>query len=118
MKLTKKEAARLHWELWDWLSRNPKKKKTEWPDWAIYGDITSYCFACEYDGQHNAEEDCSKCLLQFIPNDKDVGTYPYCLGGLYQKWIDTEEDSVEHSRLAAQIRDLPIRKFTRKGVIR
>ena len=48
MKLTRDEAIRLHRELWDWLTRNPDKKKMDWPRWKNFGSMNGYCFFCEW----------------------------------------------------------------------
>lgn len=51
MKLTKKKAYKLHYELWDWLYENPSKQKRDWPMWTRNGgeieEVDSDCFLCE-----------------------------------------------------------------------
>jgi len=40
----------LHYRMWDWLSKNPGKRKYEWAEWARNGGalnrVSGWCFAC------------------------------------------------------------------------
>ena len=64
MKLTKKEAFRLHFQLWDWLYHNLSKEKWEWPEWKENGGTVfnktfgTYCLLCGY-----TNNNCSICPL-------------------------------------------------------
>ena len=118
MELTKDEAIRLHRELWDWLSKNPLKRKDQWPGWEGY-EIDNpaefaYCFACWHDGQYPIDDTCEKCLLEFIPNEFMPGSHFYCLGGLFEDWQNAKRD--KRVRIAEQIRDLPVRNEPLEGV--
>jgi len=108
MKLTKEKALELHRELWDWLSKNPEKRKSQWPGWVNYDSEwargNQFCFACA--GSPNA---CEECLLEWpgvdCCNDVEEGDDK----GLFMLW-DNTSDPVKHTRLAEQIRDLPLRE--------
>lgn len=55
-KLGKLTALWLCWELWDWLAKNPDKKKSDWPEWEENGgkyNAFDNCFACEFDNQND-----------------------------------------------------------------
>ena len=60
MKLTKKKADELCYEMWNWLYHHPSKKKDYWPRWEKNGgDIPrmyAECPYCEFYG-------CQKCPL-------------------------------------------------------
>lgn len=112
MKLTKDECVNLHRELWDWLSKNPKKDKRDWPGWKNLRYIESHCFACDY-----CLYDCPNCLFIW-PYDHCISVFEIDedtdeeLGkniGIFALW-DESEDSTERTKLAEQIRDLPIRE--------
>lgn len=114
MKLTRDEAIRLHRELWDWLTRNPDKKKMDWPRWKNFGSMNGYCFFCEwalYQGgtTRSADPYCLNCPAVFTPNGKKPSSFHGCLGGLFNAWDDSQGDLQTRARLAAQIRDIPIK---------
>lgn len=73
-----------HKELWDWLSKNPDQYKDNWEGWKHNG------------GQYEVSE--NFCFM------KD-GTAAF---SLYEEWV-IEPDLQFKSKLAAQIRDLPVR---------
>jgi hypothetical protein len=53
-----------HVAMWGWLSRNPTKGKSDWPEWESNGgsirDVPSHCFACTV-ASRSGERDCTKC---------------------------------------------------------
>ena len=100
MGLTRKQTIRLHKEIWDWLSKNPKKQKDDWPRWEFNGGIIKYtanlCFLCEQ------SHGCTSCLLDPQPMGEE------CLGGLFDNWQGAKTPAAR-KKYAALIRDLPVR---------
>lgn len=109
-----------HRELWDWKAKNPDKDdRLHWPGWDYnggkYKEGAGGCFACEYVSFLDIEIDicdgCDSCPLVW-PNDlkcgddfcEEIKRYP-----LFREW-DHESNLQKRSELAAQIRDLPVRK--------
>ena len=78
----------LHEKLWlDWLAKDPKRAKSDWPRWKDNGgDIPEnsfYCFPCEYDRQHPLEQNRCSCPLDFPGWHKTTwNNEGQCLGGL------------------------------------
>jgi hypothetical protein len=71
MRLTRKKAIELCIELWEWLAETGGFKEG-WPKWNEYGEISCYCWFCEYDKQRmkvnglldvDSPEYCLKCPL-------------------------------------------------------
>ena len=100
-----------HYELWDWLSKNPDKEKEDW--FALDKNkgikVANDCFACQFDDEITGC--CRACpLICDETNNKS------CLGGLYEKYTNAKVDyrirktsSLRDKviELAKQIRDLP-----------
>ena len=82
MKLTKKKAYKLHYELWDWLYNHPLKEKRDWPGWDWNGGdydmwhIFNSCFLCEF----LLGQECVGCPLNI---DEISCYYP---SSWFQKW--------------------------------
>ena len=115
-----------HKRLWDWLSRNPLKRKDEWPEWqkngGTYLDAGNECFACD------ACPDCSRCPLVW-PNGHcyERVVEGITLNGLFKHWYVLNESSrsqynrgfldlawesiPELIQLARRIRDLPLAEY-------
>jgi hypothetical protein len=79
----------LHWELWNWLSENPLKSKSDWPMWKnkavrSLGFVVNDYFACNVSYNEDSLLDCRKCPLDNTPKDDSMGGYG-CLGGLYRE---------------------------------
>lgn len=106
-----------HYELWDWLSKNPDKGKEDWFNSIYYvgtpkKTIKDRCFACEFAWKiGNIEGErckyCPLCKREFL-----------CLNGLYDEYriaksnynLVPENKTISRTRvieLAKQIRDLP-----------
>ena len=113
MKLTKRKALELTVELWDWLTNNPEKKKTDWPGWELNGGkipkLLNDCPCCEYDDQHMTHFDdyCEHCpLLEYWPGgncEPDSRVSPW------QDWIDVTDGELlidEAKEAATEIADL------------
>ena len=100
MKLTKKRAVELHRELWDWLYKNPSKRKYHWPRWKEIGDIRHDCFGCEYDRQFN--EDCELCPIVWPGGHCETDNSPY------DHW-SLADTNATRKKYAGLIRDLPER---------
>lgn len=138
MKLTKKKTIELHRELWDWLYHHPSKSKTDWPEWdrieEIYGMIPHNCFPCAYAIKQRKHPICpSLSLAEFCswperceccPLDWGEKSCSYPFGyfnsdyrGLFMTWDHlnpVRKNSKRRKELAAQIRDLPVRRIRRK----
>lgn len=95
-----------HIRLWDWLSKNPDKRKKDWPEWQANGGnvarVSGDCFACEYTMKCNYCS-CSNCPLIW-PNNISCNR----LGGLFIRWNGAVGN--EKQALAEQIRDLPVKE--------
>lgn len=94
-----------HYELWNWLAKNPDECKANWPGFEDVGEyIEEYCFACHFDAEmailNNSEDACDYCPL----GKDNIGCAD---DGLYVKWYDEYYDMVKKSKLAERIRDLP-----------
>ena len=98
-----------HKALWDWLSKNPKKNKHDWPGWRYNGGDLEVgingCFACEStvcDGRI----DCARCPLIW-PKGSDSD----CEDDIYHDWRFAKEvgNYKVSALLAEEIRDLPVR---------
>ena len=119
MGLTRKQAIRLHRELWDWLYENPEKGKDDWPRWEFnegkIKEVENDCFLCEL-AMRDGVVICEKCILSPIPY-KPV----FCLNCLYDRWHNAETNKTR-KKYAAIIRDLPERgeggKYDRRNTSR
>ena len=47
-----------HWQMWDWLSKNPKKDKLDYLDKINHGPLSCSCFLCAA-----VNNQCRKCPL-------------------------------------------------------
>jgi len=100
----------LHKELWQWLADNPDKEKNEWPRWSSNGGdigyVTARCFACNYNS------DCVDCPLVWPDYPDNEGDICGKDGSLFDRWLFTTGSSEgdKRSRLAEQIRDLPVKE--------
>lgn len=97
-----------HKELWDWLAKNPKKDKGDWPGWMTNGGIYRspwLCFARNFgvDNYRLSTYSCKACPIKW------PGTVCGGDDGLFQKW-ENEENLEERIKLAKQIRDLPAKE--------
>jgi hypothetical protein len=90
-----------HIELWDWLVDHPDKEKWQWPGWKDVPAQENDCFACGYSEFKNS---CADCPLVW-PDEDCYFDDEY----LFARW-DRAEDLEEKAKLAAQIRDLPVRE--------
>ena len=102
----------LHRAQWVWLSLDSQRLEAEWFEAFNVPEVTNYCFACE-----TAELAWKRCPT---PEEEDEDCPPYChccpltasaeldecLGGLCDKWLETEEREV----VAMEIANLEWRK--------
>ena len=109
--MTYKTFKEVHYDLWDWISKNPLERKENWPKWERINTSTEegfinnypmryYCPLCEY--VHLFLNDkCSNCPL----TDK----FPPCINknSLYQQWKTAQRnnDSNTASKIAIIIRN-------------
>jgi len=102
-----------HIRLWDWLSKNPSKDKSDWKEWEDNGgDLRSMqadCFACEAANNYKKAAHPQDYSSLFHPCDCcPFGNFEnYCLGGLFVDWA-MSYNPAKRKLLAETIRDLPI----------
>lgn len=92
-----------HYELWDWLARNPNKKKWEWEGFKYCEPIVNNCFTCQFSHdlfELNFESISRYAHCVYCPC-KDMG----CDLGLFTSW-ECSTDKDKRAELAKQIRDL------------
>lgn len=103
-----------HYELWDWLSKNPDKYKNDWFELDKNKGIRvgNNCFACQFDLEAKGNRTCTRCPI----GSGKAAIEEDCLGGLFERYTKTEFDyrirktsSLRDKviELAEQIRDLP-----------
>lgn len=103
-----------HYELWDWLSKNPDKYKNDWFDLDKNRGIRvrNNCFACQFDLEAKGNRTCTRCPI----GSGKAAIEEDCLGGLFERYTRAEFDyrigktsdlRAEVIELAKQIRDLP-----------
>ncbi len=103
-----------HYELWDWLSKNPDKCKNDWFELDKNRGIRvrCNCFACQFDLEAKGNRTCTRCPI----GSGKAAIEEDCLGGLFERYAKTEFDyrirktsSLRDKviELAEQIRDLP-----------
>jgi hypothetical protein len=62
---------KLHKGMWEWLAKNPKKEKCQWPGFRTIHKLgfsipDNDCFACEFTGSKGRiDGDCKKCPVDF-----------------------------------------------------
>ena len=100
-----------HKALWNWLSKrtNHKTRKRQWPGWDFNGGNvkkTDYdCLACEYvDKVTPLDPCCGKCPIIW-PDNSLCGDD----GNIFDDWFFSHSTE-KRAKLAAQIRDLPVRE--------
>lgn len=96
-----------HYELWDWLNKNPDKIKDDWFNSVYYVgtpklDIKNSCFACELARQIR-KYNFDKPMCEYCPICKRIGS---CLNGLFNEYLGAT-NNLKRMELAKQIRDLP-----------
>ncbi len=76
-KLTKKQAIKLHRELWDWIAAHPLEDKMAWPGWGEYGYCFNDCIFCHYSMVIKGAS-CEKCpaLGKWAPGYFGFGALP------------------------------------------
>ena len=103
-----------HYELWDWLSKNPDKYKNDWFELEKNREIRvrNNCFACQFDLEAKGNRTCTRCPI----GSGKAAIEEDCLGGLFERYTragfdyrigktsDLRDKVIE---LAKQIRDLP-----------
>lgn len=108
------ELKQKHYELWDWLSKNPDKYKNDWFELDKNRGIRvrNNCFACQFDLEAKGNRTCTRCPI----GSGKAAIEEDCLGGLFERYTRAEFDyrigktsdlRAEVIELAKQIRDLP-----------
>ena len=91
--MLEKTMLKRHYELWDWLSKNPTMDKGDYFKWGFRGghwkDVSRLCYLCLY-SKHN----CAKCPLRFCSRPS-----------LFDSWKESSSPKRRCS-LAEQIRDI------------
>jgi hypothetical protein len=103
-----------HRRMWLWLAENPEALKREWPGFKRFKNTPDcLCFACEAAGHGEAATNlvCEQCPLMW-PDGFPSEDRPWCHQSLYSAW-NCVSNSVDKTKLALQIANLPIRR--RKG---
>lgn len=119
MDLTIDKAVAYHRQLWDWLSKNPDKKKKDWPGWELIKrdypeayattSIQSVrCFACLVTCEM-MNNSCYLCILEWPGHDCEEMELNKDLDGLFSLWVRAYGNPFICSYIATQIRDLPVR---------
>jgi hypothetical protein len=97
--MTEAVCKKAHFDLWDWLSKNAKAKKEDWPGWnkPEYEEFyhEPFCFACElaaeraYDAGADIEDEdfipCSHC-----PLDPEIMKVCHHWVSPHSKWLRAE----------------------------
>ena len=74
------------------------------------------CFCCEYDSQYKPEtmkeamKVCSHCCLVWGDESESGVGIIHCLESFFAEWLQCEDNLAERTKLAEQIRDLPVRE--------
>jgi hypothetical protein len=98
---------RSHEGLWNWLAKNPKKRKRDWPGWKTMEKYEipipiNHCFACEYSDGYVA--DCNKCPVWF--NTQQLSYYCTCEleSSYYYMWKASfnNKDRSKYAKLIAR----------------
>ncbi len=125
MELTKKEAVRLHREMWRWIAEQTEKQKRKIGKreyFRVMGIVKPYipyrkCYCCEYVKQRRSIVQCEKICPIDWGSEFDSYSTPSCLqatqsfsvyDGYYSKWLDTKNFK-EAAWLAKKIAELPER---------
>lgn len=115
-----------HAVLWDWLFHNPNREKRQWPGWLQCCLIPpAHCYACKFALQMSPvgmkwPRFCQYCPLEWPGgNCIDGGTinwdyvsFPFDFY-LYSQWTGLRACPNERAKIAARIRDLPVREFAK-----
>lgn len=107
----------LHIDLWDWLAKNPSKRKNDAPEY-LHGESVNNCHACDYNYYTDGGDlICNACPFRNQWGGMYDGVHCRDRGGPYNQWDDSfdwgkvsTKTLVMRSKLARQIRDLPLRK--------
>ena len=102
MELTREEAIRNFREHWGSLAITGTDDKKEYLKRNGFPEIQDSCFLCEF-----TKRTCSKCPVEW-PNMKTISLA--CVSSIYGEWGRAAAPE-ERSRLAALIRDLPIKEY-------
>jgi len=110
-KLTKKRALFLCWKLWEWLGENPRKEKSQWPEWkANKGRVQKtkkHCPCCEIGIESTG---CHECPLKgYWSRYEGRGECEY-YDSPYSKWGD-ESGPKKRTKYARRIAAAAKRRY-------
>lgn len=81
-----------HKRLWNWLAKNPRKQKKDWPGWhSIPYALVRDCFACEYAWIAREELEEGLDLCYYCPLCAKYSDM--CLAGLFNTWAQAKYPS-------------------------
>lgn len=99
---------RSHEGLWNWLAKNPRKMKEDWPGWKTLENLKidygwGHCFACEFVG-YNIKKGrrCDKCPVDFGTGNKAKYNCDSQDASNFVKWQSTSK-SQERTKYALKI---------------
>ena len=125
MKLTNRKLSKikdivfrhdLHYKMWDWLSKHPKKYKTDFLKlYPEYDELSGpfNCFACAYADEVGEKLKSHYISCKFCPLETKNDKSSDCCKGLYNKWVGAQSDKnyKDSAKYARKIRDLPLNKM-------
>lgn len=120
LRFTKREAIKLHRELWRWLAENPSGEKEDWfylkKNLDKYSDVRANCFLCHYAIEKTDTSvgslACVACPLIWKISRR-CETNSAGRNSYYEMWQDNYSTSKQRAKLALKIANLKERKFKR-----
>jgi len=110
MQQDKRTFKQLHYDLWDWIRKNPGKRKDQWPEWEDNGGTLpktpGCCFACAearraYLTSDREKAVCDHCPIEGLDDFTDCHSTE-----VYPEWVGNTDLAPDiRSDLAKQIRD-------------
>ena len=107
--MTLKKAIMGHMELWNWLSENPEKGKSDWPGWNYNGGkyrwVDNDCFMCEINFSHSNCDGCPLVQEKLWGGPQKAGNIGYCEHPLsaYARWLRSKANLEARSEAAAEL---------------
>ena len=108
IEITERNGHYWHLRLWDWLSKNPKRGKKDWPGWKYIDEnkIPAHCFACfiaakRHGTTHFYVQRCAECPLK---KWKQPISFSFCMLYEFGEW--NKSHGKKKMKLAEFIRDM------------
>lgn len=101
MKLTRKQAIKLHREMWSWLAETGAKCKSNWPRFKDLYETAGYCFCCEFEEIHKGHYCGATCILVWPPDDRGCSEQ----NDPFTKWYSakTKKTRQKYARIIAEL---------------